>query len=847
MPAAPLASSTPPPQPAANGPAPAPASSCLSQQPCQATAQRGPHDFAASWKVGTTDRSVKKVAAGGGGGGTKTKNGAPGAATAGGGAAAQQPQPQRQTIGSVANQMGISSGSVGSGNGGRIKKTTSLEQLSQLRIGGGESSKKKASVSGAAAAVLNKNKKAAAAAAAAAAAPAPGGGSVGSPALSAASAPPSGNHGMGHLNLLDGGHGGPASAQVQQGAAMTLPERPRTTSPPLSSVAAVAGANNTTSSRSTTAASASSAPLFQSQYQERLFNQPSDAVEAVLAASCDVMGFDIAEMWLRTGPKTHQLTNSHLRPTALEDSVRAELVDVYYGEMSSRRTHRLSPALCKRAKEAQDVVWVTANTERGAEALRCSISDVRTAVAVPVCHESSATNITLIYFSIRRAIMRPQAVEFLVHMSLSAAVASVNSLAEEVMVDVSPHRHVGAAHPHSASAPVGVGGGGGRADSSSSSLPLYHPHHHAGGGAAHGHPHHPAHLTPQQQQQAFGGLQQQQQQLLPGGAPGGPPKKGFSVTGACLDLKWNSLKNVEYLTDGGNNWIHTAVMGGRPVVVKTLKPECQDLALAINEIEGELEIHAQLDHPNIVGLVGAGTTSKGSRFVVLERLDGGTLTQHLGYDTRIRDRRRRFWKKKQFSYLEVLSCAKSLADSMAYCHGSAIPGSMVLHRDLKPDNVGFTLDGTVKLIDFGLARVVSDGSPESDDVYEMSGETGSLRYMAPEVADCRPYNHKADVYSFGTILWEIVAYKKPYDGMNREQFYDEVVHGGMRPPLSKKWPKELSQLISECWDVNYNIRPTFQEISDRLEALRVNEKGGGKKASARKRISALVDRHSTWF
>ena len=146
-----------------------------------------------------------------------------------------------------------------------------------------------------------------------------------------------------------------------------------------------------------------------------------------------------------------------------------------------------------------------------------------------------------------------------------------------------------------------------------------------------------------------------------------------------------------------------------------------------------------------------------------------------------------------------------------------------------------------------MARVVSDASPESDDVYEMSGETGSLRYMAPEVADCRPYNQKADVYSFGTILWEIVAYKKPYDGMNREQFYDGVVHGGMRPPLSKKWPKELSLLISECWDVNYNVRPSFQEISDRLGGMQDREKGGGKKASARKRISALVDRHSTWF
>ena len=139
-----------------------------------------------------------------------------------------------------------------------------------------------------------------------------------------------------------------------------------------------------------------------SLYHDRLFHQSPSSVESVLTSSCDVMGFDIAEMWLRTGPKTHQLTNSHLRPTSLEDSVRKDLVEVYYGEKSNERTHRLSPALCKRAKDANDVVWVTAHTPHGAEALRMSISNVRTAVAVPVCHEASNTNITIIYFSIRR-------------------------------------------------------------------------------------------------------------------------------------------------------------------------------------------------------------------------------------------------------------------------------------------------------------------------------------------------------------------------------------------------------------------------------------------------------------
>ena len=169
----------------------------------------------------------------------------------------------------------------------------------------------------------------------------------------------------------------------------------------------------TTTSTATTAQTSQAATMaggggrqydksLQQLYHTRLLSTPVPAVESLLSSSCESLNFDIAEMWLRTGPKTHQLTNSHVRPTALDESVRKQLVDVYYGERSAERTHRLSPALCKRAKEAGDVVWVTAHTVHGAEALKCSISDVRTAVAVPVCHGGSGVNVTIIYFSIRR-------------------------------------------------------------------------------------------------------------------------------------------------------------------------------------------------------------------------------------------------------------------------------------------------------------------------------------------------------------------------------------------------------------------------------------------------------------
>lgn len=159
---------------------------------------------------------------------------------------------------------------------------------------------------------------------------------------------------------------------------------------------------------------------------------------------------------------------------------------------------------------------------------------------------------------------------------------------------------------------------------------------------------------------------------------------------------------------------------------------------------------------------------------------------------------------------------------------------------------GFTLDGTVKLLDFGLARIVENADATSNEVYAMSGETGSLRYMAPEVAEALPYNHKADVYSFGIILWELNTGKKPFAGLNRELFYERVVHGGERPALSKKWPAELCKLITDCWDTEIDNRPTFGQIVDRLDALLSQEKEGSKKSISR-RISGLIDRHSTWF
>jgi serine/threonine protein kinase len=212
-----------------------------------------------------------------------------------------------------------------------------------------------------------------------------------------------------------------------------------------------------------------------------------------------------------------------------------------------------------------------------------------------------------------------------------------------------------------------------------------------------------------------------------------------SVKGSNLNMEWSELENVKFFADGGNNWLFSADLSGTPVVVKTIKPKCANMAQAILELEKEVEVHAKLSHNNIVELVGAGIGSKGQRFLVLEKLDGGKKEPS----------RKKKASKPMLTHYEILNHARSLALALQYCHRHAVPDSMILHRDLKPDNIAFTSDGVLKLLDFGLAKEVLHASADSNCVHEMSGKTGSYRYMAPEVGQTKPYNHKADVYSYG--------------------------------------------------------------------------------------------------
>lgn len=137
----------------------------------------------------------------------------------------------------------------------------------------------------------------------------------------------------------------------------------------------------------------------------------------------------------------------------------------------------------------------------------------------------------------------------------------------------------------------------------------------------------------------------------------------------------------------------------------------------------------------------------------------------------------------------------------------------------KPDNIGFDVRGTVKLFDFGLAKELHPDDRRPNGTYRLTGETGAVRYMAPEVTTRRPYNFSVDVYSFGVVLWEMCSLEVPYQAYNSSMMKDMVANFGERPPINEKWPTELQDLISSCWHANYRKRPGFEHVTSELEKL----------------------------
>ena len=159
--------------------------------------------------------------------------------------------------------------------------------------------------------------------------------------------------------------------------------------------------------------------------------------------------------------------------------------------------------------------------------------------------------------------------------------------------------------------------------------------------------------------------------------------------------------------------------------------------------------------------------------------------------------------------------------ALRYCHEEAIPGYRILHRDLKPTNIGFMADGRLVLFDFGLAKLyrISEGAESNDEARPFTGKIGALRYMAPEVALCRPYSHKAEVFSWGVILWQLLSHNVPFANCDENAFFVRVAENGERPKIPKTTSKPLRDLMEQSWANEPSDRPNMSEIVPILDGF----------------------------
>ncbi|KAJ8633081.1 hypothetical protein MRB53_026417 [Persea americana] len=290
-----------------------------------------------------------------------------------------------------------------------------------------------------------------------------------------------------------------------------------------------------------------------------------------------------------------------------------------------------------------------------------------------------------------------------------------------------------------------------------------------------------------------------------------------------IDLSKLNIKNV--IAHGTYGTVYRGVYDGQDVAVKLLDwgedgiaTDAETAALRAS-FRQEVAVWHKLDHPNVTKFIGASMGTSELKIppknpsinshndlparaccVVVEYVPGGTLKQFL-----IKN-----WRKK-LAYKIVIQLALDLSRGLSYLHSRKI-----VHRDVKTENMLLDAHRTIKIADFGVARV------EAQNPRDMTGETGTLGYMAPEVLAGKPYNRRCDVYSFGICLWEIYCCDMPYPDLSFVEVSSGVVQQSLRPEIPRCCPNSLANIMRKCWDANAEKRPDMSEVVKMLEVIDTN-------------------------
>lgn len=327
----------------------------------------------------------------------------------------------------------------------------------------------------------------------------------------------------------------------------------------------------------------------------------------------------------------------------------------------------------------------------------------------------------------------------------------------------------------------------------------------------------------------------------------------------------------------------TTIDNGEPkYVIKTLRIDLleEEHVKGIVDLAIESEFLAVLKHSNIISMRAFANSDPhdAKYFVLLDRLVM-TLDKKFNQWRKIVQDHSGYWlgplvgyccSKEQYLYqtwLDRVQASRDIANAICHLHSKQI-----IYRDLKPgmylyadvdfnwkevtltyyiiiailDNLGFDEEGTLKVFDFGLAKRVTPSDRIENGLYLLTGNTGSLRYMAPEVARGDPYDQRVDAYSFGILFWQICSLQTPYAGYSTKSHAERVVQGGQRPKPDRSWPLAWTDLMTRCWNSVMVERPHFDEISlllhQQLEDMRNNE---GEVPSRASEIKAKKTRKAT--
>jgi serine/threonine protein kinase/Tol biopolymer transport system component len=260
----------------------------------------------------------------------------------------------------------------------------------------------------------------------------------------------------------------------------------------------------------------------------------------------------------------------------------------------------------------------------------------------------------------------------------------------------------------------------------------------------------------------------------------------------------------EKLGEGGMGVVYRALDTklNRPVAIKFLPEDLADAA-ARRRFQREAQTASSLNHPHIVTVHDAGEI-EGRQYIVTEYIDGGTL---------------RDWAKaEKRTWRQVVELLTGVADALAAAHEAKI-----LHRDIKPANILITRNGYAKLADFGLAKL-AEGVEEPDATRTLTdGRTkagvviGTIAYMSPEQASGQRLDARSDIFSFGVMLYELLAGRRPFHGKSDLETLQSILHGPPEP-LGEDTPAPLRGMVEKALEKDPGER--YQAMREMVVDLR---------------------------